>query len=131
MTECKDCIGKNGNECCKDVYIVLNPEELHLFKNHNGFRKHDLGGLFYSSKQCPYLNQDKKCAIHESKPLYCRYYPIFITGKVFVDNICPLHALKEYQFHEELKEDLKRIQEKYPIYKEEWFWTDIKEKYHF
>ena len=88
---CHGCIGKNRKKCCVDVYIILNPDEIHLFKKYKeGFKELKEGGIFYTTKGCPYFN-NKSCTIHKKKTLYCKYYPIFITGKPFSHNECSIH----------------------------------------
>ncbi len=122
---CFGCIGKNGNDCCIDVFIILNPDEIHLFNKYHGFFEVDNGGIFYTTQGCPYF-QKENCQIHEIKPLYCKFYPIYITGNPFIDEECPIH--KNYQLSGELVEQISDLQLLYPIYKREWFWQEVKEE---
>ena len=79
---CIRCIGitGNGEDCCIDVYLILNPDECHLFEKYSGFYslKKEEGGIFYTNEGCPYLGKEYQCTVHEKKPLYCKFYPIFI-----------------------------------------------------
>lgn len=123
---CNNCIDFTENECCKHVYIVLNPDELYLFEDYRGLYLTKGGGIFYHEIKCPYLNSQLMCKIHDKKPLYCKYYPIFITGNIFLDDNCPIHLSSEYQLTENIKSEIQQLQKKYPIYQNEWFWDDIK-----
>lgn len=121
---CRDCIGRKDNDCCIDVYIILNSDEIHLFKNYSeGFKQVINGGIFYTTQGCPYL-KNNQCSIHQQKPLYCKYYPIFITGKPFIDNECSIH--KGYQLSKVIKNNIYELQRIYPIYKKEWYWEEVK-----
>jgi Fe-S-cluster containining protein len=127
---CRDCIGKTrqGEDCCIDVYIILNPEEIHLFKNEKGFTKldEDEGGVYYTEDGCPYLSRENECTIHKKKPLYCKYYPIFITGDPFIDPECPAHTASQFSLPEDTIKDIRELQTKFPIYKKEWTWMDVR-----
>ena len=129
---CYNCIGKKGDgeDCCIDVFIILNSDECHLFENFSGFLeiKEEKGGIFYTDEGCPYLKEDYNCSIHENKPQYCKYYPIFITGDPYVDTNCPVHKSKEYEFTSIIGKQIERLKEKYPIYQKEWIWDEVKEK---
>jgi len=129
INHCSSCIRHNENECCRNVYIVLNTNEVELFKNEEGFRQYKDGGIYYSDTKYLYLNDDLVCTIHDDKPLYCKYYPIFITGKVFVDESCPFSKEEEYVLIQEVKKEIDKLKDKFVIYQEEWFWEDIKELY--
>ncbi|MFX0182696.1 MAG: YkgJ family cysteine cluster protein [Candidatus Hodarchaeota archaeon] len=127
---CHGCIGKKGNDCCSDVFIILNDTETHLFENYNGFKYiGELGGLFYTTKGCPYLDETQNCGIHDKKPLYCKFYPIFITGEIFVDDDCPMHTLKRYELSERRKKKIFALQKRFPIYKKDWFFSDVLKEY--
>ncbi|MHA1972290.1 MAG: YkgJ family cysteine cluster protein [Candidatus Hodarchaeales archaeon] len=126
---CFECIRDSKNECCRNVYIVLNSDELDLFKNEKGFRECKGGGIYYSETKCLYLDDELLCSIHDNKPLYCKYYPIFITGEVFVDGSCPYSKEKEFMLTNKILQEIARLKEKYDIYQEEWFWEDIQELY--
>ncbi|UCE13565.1 MAG: YkgJ family cysteine cluster protein [Candidatus Heimdallarchaeota archaeon] len=123
---CYGCIGTDGNECCIDVYLVLNPDELSLFKEFNGFIKVEGGGIYYTSRGCPYF-KDNNCLIHSKKPLYCKYYPIFITGKPFIHDECSIH--KKFELPESKKNEICQLQTIYPIYKRDWYWEDLKKEF--
>ncbi|MFX0125585.1 MAG: YkgJ family cysteine cluster protein [Candidatus Hodarchaeota archaeon] len=121
---CRDCIGKNGNDCCIDVYIILNPEEIHLFKEYNEeFIEVKNGGIYYTTTGCPYF-EENHCKIHTQKPLYCKYYPIFITGRPFIHEECSIR--KKYKLSDVVKKDIDELQQIYPIYQQDWYWEDIK-----
>jgi Fe-S-cluster containining protein len=122
---CFGCIGKNGNDCCLDVFIILNPDEIHLFNKHNGFNEVVNGGIFYTTQGCPYFHEES-CQIHKIKPLYCKFYPIFITGKPFIHEECSIH--KDYQLTDRLEQEIRELQQLYPIYQREWFWEEVKEE---
>jgi len=128
---CQECIGKTGQgeDCCIDVYIILNPEEVHLFRNEKGFTKLDdhEGGVYYTENGCPYLDDNNQCSIHETKPLYCKYYPIFITGDPFIDHECPAHSLKQFTLSKEIIDEIRKLQRKFSIYQQEWTWLDVRE----
>jgi Fe-S-cluster containining protein len=126
---CQDCIGVNGNECCFDVFIILNPFEEKLFENFEGFKKVKHGAIFYTKNGCPYLNKNKKCSIHNEKPLYCHYYPIFITGDIYVDTECPAHGLECFKLTPKIKKSLLKLQGEFPIYKKDWFYSDVLKVY--
>ena len=119
---CYGCIGTDGNECCIDVYIVLNSDEISLFQEFRGFIKVEGGGIYYTSKGCPYF-KDNNCLIHSRKPLYCKFYPIFITGKPFIHTECSNH--KKYKLSEIKKNEIRQLQNIYPIYKRDWYWEDL------
>ncbi|UCG03459.1 MAG: YkgJ family cysteine cluster protein [Candidatus Heimdallarchaeota archaeon] len=121
---CLDCIGKDGNDCCIDVYIILNPEEIHLFKKHKeGFIEVKDGGLFYTTKGCPYF-EENHCQIQLKKPLYCKYYPVFITGKPFIHDECSINS--NYKLTASLRKEVVELQQIYPIYKRDWYWEEVK-----
>ncbi|MFW9903238.1 MAG: YkgJ family cysteine cluster protein [Candidatus Thorarchaeota archaeon] len=125
--DCFECIGKNGNDCCIDVYIILNPEEIILFKNHKEeFIEVENGGIFYTKKGCPYFT-DNLCQIHLQKPLYCRFYPIFITGKPFIHQECSIH--NNYTLSDAIKQEIDEIQRTYPIYQHDWYWEDVRREF--
>lgn len=127
---CSGCIGNKGNDCCHDVFIILNDTETHLFEDFKGFKNMgELGGLFYTTKGCPYLDEQQNCVIHDKKPLYCKFYPIFITGDFFVDDDCPMHTLKTYELNERHKKKILALQKHFPIYKKDWFFTDIQKEF--
>ena len=66
---CKHCFSNPNNDCCVDVYIILNPEELHLFNKFKGFTSVEGGGIFYTDDGCPYFDlSTKDCGIHDHKP---------------------------------------------------------------
>jgi Fe-S-cluster containining protein len=127
---CKFCIGtqSQGEDCCIDVFIVLNTDECALFEKYNGYYwlKKDNGAIFYTKEGCPYLDNANQCTIHLKKPLYCKFYPIFLTGDPYVDDACPAHVLEDYKLSSEVLRQIKEIQQKYPIYEKEWLWKDIK-----
>ena len=126
---CKDCIGDEGQgeDCCIDVYIILNPDEITFFEDKEGYMAYeDLGGVYYTEKGCAYL-KDRLCSIHEKKPLYCKYYPIFITGKPFVDHECPSHTEKQFKLPKSVIKEIRELQKKFPIYKKEWTWSEVGE----
>ncbi|MFX1283099.1 MAG: YkgJ family cysteine cluster protein [Promethearchaeota archaeon] len=121
---CRNCIGRDGNDCCIDVYIILNPDEVYLFKNYSErFKQVKDGGIYYTTQGCPYFHNNQ-CVIHQTKPLYCKYYPIFITGKPFIHDECSIH--KNYQITKAIKEEISELQQIYPIYKREWYWEEVK-----
>ncbi|MFX0184952.1 MAG: YkgJ family cysteine cluster protein [Candidatus Hodarchaeota archaeon] len=127
---CHGCIENKGNDCCVDVFIILNETETHLFEKHKGFLNvGQLGGIFYTINGCPYLDSEKYCIIHDKKPLYCKFYPIFITGDIYTDDECPMHTMKAYKLDEKRKIQIKALQKQFPIYKYEWLFSDIQEKY--
>jgi Fe-S-cluster containining protein len=127
---CVRCIGitGSGEDCCIDVYLILNSDECHLFENYSGFYrpKKEKGGIFYTSEGCPYLGEENQCTIHEKKPLYCKYYPIFITGDPYVDTNCPAHKVKEYRLTSAIEKEIVKLKKKYDIYTKEWLWDDVK-----
>ena len=131
LNPCQDCIGKTGQgeDCCIDVYIVLNPKEIHLFSKDEGY--FDLGnnggGVYYTGNGCLYLSKDNTCTIHKKKPLYCKYYPIFITGEPFIDHECPAHTSKQFNLSKKERAEIRELQIKFPIYKKEWTWSEIRE----
>lgn len=130
INRCQGCLGKDGNDCCCDVFIILNHTETYLFMKFNGYKEiNDRGGIFYTTNGCPYLNDREYCTIQENKPLYCNFYPIFITGDFFIDDDCPLHELTSFKLTEEVKEKILNLQEKFPIYKKDWFFSDIKKEF--
>ncbi|MHA1967059.1 MAG: hypothetical protein ACW964_04570 [Candidatus Hodarchaeales archaeon] len=122
MNCCHACIGVNGNDCCVDTYVILNPNEIYLFRDHPEFKKVTNGGIFNTTKGCPYFSTGN-CEIHERKPLYCKYYPIYITGKPFVHEECSIH--KEYTLTDRIKMEIMSLQSRYPIYKKDWFWEEV------
>ncbi len=122
---CNGCIGKDGNDCCVDVFLILNPNELHLFENHSGFKKIKNGGIYYTIKGCPYF-KNYNCQIHDNKPMYCKFYPIFITGDPFIHKECLIH--KKYELNEKISKEILEIKTEYPIYKREWFWEEVKDE---
>lgn len=125
--DCLGCIGKNGNDCCIDVYIILNPDEIDLFKNHEEeFIEVKNGGIFYTTKGCPYF-LNNHCQIHSQKPLYCKFYPIFITGKPYVHEECSINS--KYTLSEAIKQEINKIQQIYPIYQQDWYWEDVKREF--
>ena len=127
---CQNCIGKRGTgeECCIDVFIILNSDEFHFFEKYPGFYeiKEEKGGIFYTNEGCPYLEEEYQCSIQETKPWYCKYYPIFITGEPYVDAKCPVHKSKEYELTPKIERQLQKLKKRYPIYKKEWVWDEIK-----
>ena len=127
---CKHCIGKNGQgeECCVDVFIILNKDECRLFEKFNGYYwlKKDEGAIFYTKNGCPYLDEAKQCIIHTKKPLYCKFYPIFLTGIPYVDEECPAHEDDAYKLTPEILLQINEIKSNYPIYEKEWLWKDVK-----
>ena len=131
INPCRDCIGKTGQgeDCCIDVYIILNPEEVHLFRKEEGYieLEEDEGGVYYTKEGCPYLDKENSCTIHNFKPLYCKYYPIFITGNPFADHECPANSVSEFSLSQEKIAKIRELQEKFPVYKKEWFWADVRE----
>jgi len=122
---CNGCIGKDGNDCCVDVFLILNPNELHLFENHSSFKKIKNGGIYYTIKGCPYF-KNYNCRIHDNKPMYCKFYPIFITGDPFIHKECLIH--KKYELNEKISKEILEIKTEYPIYKREWFWEEVKDE---
>jgi len=123
---CHGCIGKDGNDCCVDVFLILNPDEIHIFENHEGFNKVKNGGIFYTIQGCPYFKSNN-CRIHDTnKPMYCKFYPIFITGNPFIHIECLIH--NKYELSDEITKKIHEIQTKYPIYKREWFWEEVKDE---
>jgi Fe-S-cluster containining protein len=126
---CKHCIGKNGQgeDCCIDVYIILNREECGLFEEFSGYYwlEEDNGAIFYTKEGCPYLDTKKQCSIHSKKPLYCKFYPIFLTGDSYVDDACPAHENEDYKLSSEVLAQIKNIKLSNPIYKKEWLWEDV------
>ena len=131
LNPCQDCIEttRQGEDCCIDVYIILNPEEVHLFHDKEGFTKLDdpEGGVYFTEKGCSYLDKNTKCSIHKTKPLYCKYYPIFITGDIFVDQECPAHSAQQFTLSKEKINEIRNLQKKFPIYQQEWTWADVRE----
>ncbi|MHA1946962.1 MAG: YkgJ family cysteine cluster protein [Candidatus Hodarchaeales archaeon] len=127
---CRDCIGKTrqGEDCCIDVYIILNPEEVYLFNGKEGFTKlkNNEGGVYYTENGCSYLSKDNECTIHTKKPLYCEYYPIFITGDPFIDHECPAHTVSQFFLTKDKIKEIRELQTKFPIYNEEWTWEDVR-----
>ena len=131
LNPCRECIGKTGQgeDCCINVYIILNPEEIHLFIDKAGFTKltdHE-GGLYYTETGCPYLGNDNQCTIHTLKPLYCKYYPIFITGDPFIDLECPAHSSKQFSLSKKRVNEIRKLQKKFPIYQQDWPLLDVRE----
>ena len=128
---CRDCIGKTrqGEDCCIDVYIILNPEEVHLLNKEEGFTtiNNNEGGVYYTEDGCLYLSNDNECTIHEKKPLYCKYYPIFITGDPFIDHECPSKTASQFSLSKDEIKKIRQLQTKFPIYKKEWTWQDVRE----
>lgn len=122
---CLGCIEKVDNECCVDVYLILNPNEVNLFKNYPIFKKVKGGGIFYTTQGCPYFKKNS-CQIHNIKPLYCKYYPIYITGQPFVDEDCKIHL--DYKLTANIKREIRELQRSYPVYQAEWFWEDVKKE---
>jgi Fe-S-cluster containining protein len=123
VNHCLGCIGKTDNECCVDVYLLLNPNEVNLFENHPVFKKVEDGAIFYTTQGCPYF-QRNSCQIHHNKPLYCKYYPIFITGKPFIDDYCTIQS--DHKLTTSIKKEIKELQRIYSIYRPDWFWKDVK-----
>lgn len=123
---CLGCIGKNSNDCCVDVYIILNPDEIHLFKEYREeFFPVNNGGIFYTTKGCPYFEKNTHyCRIHSQKPLYCKYYPIFITGMPFIHEECSINGT--YQLSASIRKEIDELQRIYPIYKRDWYWEEVK-----
>jgi hypothetical protein len=126
---CVHCINQKGigEECCIDVFIILNPDELQLFKHFSGYypSKRNEGAVFYTKKGCPYLDHKNRCSIHTIKPLYCKYYPIFITGMPYTDDQCPAHQNSEFILTSRIEKEIYSLQSKYPIYTKEWLWEDV------
>ena len=126
---CQNCIGKSGTgmECCNDVFLILNSKECHLFRKYLGFIeiKEEKGAVYYTNDNCPYLNEENECLIHDIKPLYCKYYPIFITGVPYNDDNCPASIGDKYILTRSIEEDIEKLQNKYPIYQREWLWEDV------
>ncbi|MHA1996343.1 MAG: YkgJ family cysteine cluster protein [Candidatus Hodarchaeales archaeon] len=134
MTEsnpCEHCIGEKGagEDCCIDVFIILNSQELSLFNEFYGFHPvvDQDGAIFYTKEGCPYLNEDYQCSIHDIKPLYCKIYPIFITGVPYIDDKCPAHLDSEYVLNTALKDEIKLLQRQNPIYRKEWLWEEVEQ----
>ena len=123
---CTSCIGKENDECCQDVFIILNPNEIHFFKEIEGFVPVNGGGIFSTKTGCPYL-KNYKCIIHSKKPQYCKYYPIFITGNPYMDTSCAAHV--HYSLSEKTLEEIKKLQEEFPIYQLEWLLEDVEKLY--
>ncbi len=130
INHCENCIGKSGQgeKCCIDVFIILNIDECHLFENFSGYHwlKQENGAIFYTKEGCPYLNENNHCNIHAMKPLYCKFYPIFLTGETYIDESCPAHVKKDYRLSSEILAQITEIKSSYPIYEKEWLWEDIK-----
>ncbi|MFX1515722.1 MAG: YkgJ family cysteine cluster protein [Promethearchaeota archaeon] len=123
--DCLGCIGKDDNDCCVDVYVILNPEEISLFREYREeFIEVEGGGIFYTTKGCPYFKENQ-CQIHSYKPLYCKYYPIFITGKPFIHEECSINH--KYILSKDIEEEIYELQRKYPIYQQDWYWKDVEE----
>ncbi|PWI47183.1 hypothetical protein CEE45_12835 [Candidatus Heimdallarchaeota archaeon B3_Heim] len=131
---CRFCIGERGagEDCCIDVFIILNPDEMDLFEKFPGFcvTKEKDGAVFYTKEGCPYLDKEKKCSIHDFKPLYCKFYPIFITGIPYTDDKCPAYQGLEYNLTSMVEKEIRNLQKRYPIYKKEWLWEDVERLFH-
>ncbi len=126
MNCCHGCIGENGNDCCVDTYIILHQDECNLFKHYTEFKKVTSGGIFNTTKGCPYYSSGN-CGIHENKPLYCKYYPIFITGKPFVHKECSIN--QDYTLTDKIRKKIISLQSRYPIYKKDWFWEEVENEF--
>ena len=128
---CIQCIGEEGSgeDCCIDVFIILNSQELNLFNEFSGFQPavDQEGAIFYTKKGCPYLDEDFQCGIHDIKPLYCKFYPIFITGVPYIDDKCPASKNLDYSLTIETQLEINTLQEKFPIYKKEWLWEEVEQ----
>jgi Fe-S-cluster containining protein len=128
---CVHCIGQKGTgeECCIDVFIILNSQEMSLFEGYSGFLPipEDDGAIFYTKEGCPYLDQRNQCSIHSIKPLYCKFYPIFITGAPYIDDKCPANRNADYSLTIETQLEINTLQEKFPIYKREWLWEEVEQ----
>jgi Fe-S-cluster containining protein len=128
---CENCIGEEGTgeDCCIDVFIILNSQEIHLFKEFSGYYsvENGRGAVFYTKEGCPYLDKSNQCGIHDIKPLYCRYYPIFITGAPYIDDKCPANRGSEYTLTAQVKGEIRKLQKKFPVYKKEWLWEEVQE----
>ncbi|MHA2226714.1 MAG: YkgJ family cysteine cluster protein [Candidatus Hodarchaeales archaeon] len=130
INHCHGCLGKDGNDCCRDVFIILNHTETHLFVNFNDYKEFDgQGGIFYTTNGCPYLDDREYCKIQDNKPLYCKFYPIFITGNIYVDDDCPLHELNSFRLTNKVKKKIMNLQNQFPIYKKDWFFSDVKKEF--
>ncbi|MHA1976253.1 MAG: YkgJ family cysteine cluster protein [Candidatus Hodarchaeales archaeon] len=128
---CENCIGEKGTgeDCCIDVFIILNPQEMSLFEKFSGFHPVNgkEGAIFYTKEGCPYLDNEYQCAIHEIKPLYCKNYPIFITGVPYIDDKCPARHDAEYVLNRSIKKEIKALQARFPIYDKEWLWEEVEQ----
>jgi Fe-S-cluster containining protein len=107
-------------ECCKrltstfpdgnDYGLYLSPDETHLFARETVFPLFRRGGEITAYQvgvnECPNLQLDGKCGIHDQRPLACRAYPIHDRGILRSDcKFISEHQTEEINwnsFHDEL-----------------------------
>ena len=78
MTECKQC----GN-CC--TYLEFAAPNFPLIKEFYAARQVEMFELpdqlvIRIPHRCPHLTDDMKCDIHETKPVVCQTWPVFMDG---------------------------------------------------
>jgi len=84
LQDCKQC-----GECCRDNNIFLTLEEVEKIKNYTKREEKEFCKVIFNfgipmiemlkrGDECIFL-QNKKCAIHEVKPLQCKIYPLTLV----------------------------------------------------
>jgi Fe-S-cluster containining protein len=88
------CISKCNAKCCKKgkllltkklaEYVINNKNNIITFERPDNFVELDI------SKGCPSLSMDNRCLIHETSPLICKEFPIFLKHKtIILSEFCP------------------------------------------
>ena len=96
VNDCKGCA-----KCCKDMgtSIILDPYDIHRLTVGLGVKFEELlidkialgmvDGIILphikmnDSNQCPFLNSEERCSIHDIRPGLCRIFPL---GRLYEDN---------------------------------------------
>jgi len=100
--DCLDC----GN-CCKTTSPGMHDKDIERLAKHFRIKPAELiekhmeldreGEYVFRSAPCPFLGEDNKCSVYESRPLACREYPhtnrkrFYQVAEISVRNttICP------------------------------------------
>lgn len=115
---CKEC-QVEIEECCRDLEMMLFPDELDLFLKHDKkhVKKYKDGTYGYETKRCVFLQTNNECQLQKQgkiKPLDCRIYPLtFKNSKLFIDTSCWAKRLLD------TSKAIKQVEEKiakYPQY---------------
>ena len=111
---CNDCIG--CSKCCENmgVSIILDPLDIHRLTIATGLTFEQLlidkielnivdGVILPNIKMnqkniCPFLNEEKRCSIHEHRPGFCRIFPL---ARIYENNdfryILQIHECQKEQ----------------------------------